>query len=236
MFKNVAEKLPRLMIAFRGGRQRTKLWKLSRLCTSLVCCTGSSGTQLEAGSVLCLLTAASVLCTAEMVRDRMLLLGQTSWWESAADSVVVWQHCQRLGQAEGDGQSGGRACRAPAWPLSACCVVPGDLPVPCPSAPGSRRLLLGTLQTGAGALLPSGTEEADGGTGPALLLPRGSGSRAGGGDAHHSHPDNQGAAAEQRHRRTLQGPGSHAAKVGWCGLGHTLVFPVLDLRHHPSQR
>lgn len=112
MFINVAEKLPRLMIAFRGVRQRTELWKLSRLCTSLVCCTGSSGTHLEAGTVLCLLTAAPVLCTEEMVHDRMLLLGQTSWWESAADTIVVWQHCPRLGQAEGDGQSGGRACLA----------------------------------------------------------------------------------------------------------------------------
>lgn len=101
---------------------------------------------------------------------------------------------------------------------------------PCGSVtrgPGGRRLpwglgrqeaALGHPQTGAGALLPRGTEEAHGGAGPALLLPRGGsggGGRAGCGKAPHSDPDNQGAAAEQRHRRTLQGPGSHAAKVGW---------------------
>lgn len=95
---------------------------------------------------------------------------------------------------------------------------------------GSPEAALGPLQTltGAGALLPSGTEEADGGAGPDPLLPRG------GGNAPHSDPDYQGAAAEQRHRRTLQGPGSHAAEVGWRALEHrALAFPVLDLRHHP---
>ncbi|XP_053837462.1 mitochondrial glutamate carrier 1 isoform X2 [Vidua macroura] len=72
-------------------------------------------------------------------------------------------------------------------------------------------------------LLPSGTEEAHGGAGPALLLPCGGG-RAGCGKAPHSNPDNQGAAAEQRHRRTLQGPGSHAAKG--CPILHCLLPAV----------
>lgn len=83
----------------------------------------------------------------------------------------------------------------------------------CPVAPGSKRLLLSISQSHT-LLLRSGTEEADGSTGPALLFLCGRGSRAGGGSTHHSDADNQGAAAQQRHRRTLQGPGGHAAKVG----------------------
>lgn len=85
-------------------------------------------------------------------------------------------------------------------------------------------------------LLPSGTEEVDGSTGPALLFLRGGGSGASGGNTYHSNTDNKGAAAEQRHRRTLQGPGSHAAKVGWHGLEHRApVFLVLNLKHQLSR-
>lgn len=76
--------------------------------------------------------------------------------------------------------------------------------------------------------LHSGTEEAHGGAGPALLLA--CGGRARGGNAPHGHPDHQGAAEEQRHRRTLQGPGGHAAKVGWPGLQHRALLPRLGAK------
>lgn len=86
-------------------------------------------------------------------------------------------------------------------------------------------------------LLPSGTEEADGSTDPALLFLCGGVSRAGGGNAHHSNTDNKGAAEDQRHHRTLQGPGSHAAKVRWHGLEcRAPVFQILNLKHQPSRK
>ena len=85
-------------------------------------------------------------------------------------------------------------------------------------------------------LVPSGTEEADGSAGPALLFLCGGGSGASDGNADHSNTDNKGAAAEQRHRGTLQGPGSHVAEVGWRELEHRApVFPVLNLKQQPSR-
>lgn len=145
-----------------------------------------------------------------------------AWWCGSA--VRDWNR-------EGPGQSVGKACRAAAWPLCACCAGAGmwlSLPV---HGRDSRRLLWAPAER-CWRSLHSGTEEAHGGAGPALLLAHGGG-RARGGNAPHSHPDHQGAAAEQRHRRTLQGPGSHAAKVGWPGLQHRALLPRLGAEAPP---
>lgn len=88
---------------------------------------------MEAGTVPCLLPAAPRSLHCRDGADRLLLLGQTSWWESG----VGWQHCQRVGQAEGHGHTGGKAGRAPAG-LCPCVAVPLEMSLS--RGTGHRRL------------------------------------------------------------------------------------------------